>query len=60
MFQTAENAMCILRNLSYQIENEIDPQDGVDDDFDKEWERQVQQEIDEATEVFQPDTKNKK
>lgn len=52
--------MCILRNLSYQIENEIDPQDGVDDDFDKEWERQVQQEIDEATEVFQPDTKNKK
>ena len=52
--------MCILRNLSYQIEREIDPQDGVDDDFDKEWERQVQQEIDEATEAFQPDTKNKK
>lgn len=60
MFQTAENAMCILRNLSYQIEREIDPQDGVDDDFDKEWERQVQQEIDEATEAFQPDAKNKK
>lgn len=60
MFQTAENAMCILRNLSYQIEHEIDPQDGVDDDFDKEWERQVQQEIDEATEAFQPDTKNRK
>ena len=53
--QTAESAMCILRNLSYQLEDEVDPQDGADDALDKEWERQLQQEIeDEKENVEEP------
>ena len=46
--QTVENAMCILRNLSYRLENEVDPQEGADDDLDFEWERELKREIEEA------------
>lgn len=57
--KTAESAMCILRNLSYQLEDEVDPQDGADDALDKEWERQLQQEIeDEKENVEEPKRRN--
>ena len=44
--QTAENAMCILRNLSYRLEYEVDPLEGAQDHLDEGWERQVLAEID--------------
>ena len=38
--------MCILRNLSYRLEYEVDPLEGAQDQLDEEWERQVLAEID--------------
>jgi hypothetical protein len=57
--KTAENAVCILRNLSFQIEDEIDPQEGADDVLDKEWERTIQQEIEDLSENNRMDKKKK-
>ena len=37
--------MCILRNLSYQLENEIDPQEGADDVLDRDWEMEQRREM---------------
>ena len=45
--QTVENVACILRNLSYRLENDIDPQDGADDVLDREWEMEQRREIEE-------------
>ena len=42
-----ENVACILRNLSYRLENEIDPQEGADDVLDREWEIEQRREIEE-------------
>ena len=39
--------MCILRNLSYQLENEIDPQEGADDVLDRDWEKEQRREMEE-------------
>ena len=39
--------MCILRNLSYQLENEIDPQEGADDVLNHEWEKEQQRQMEE-------------
>ena len=44
--QTVENAMCILRNLSYHLESEIDPQEGAEDVLDKDWEAEQRRNID--------------
>ena len=38
--------MCILRNLSYYLEAEVDPQLGAGDEMDLSWERELQEEID--------------
>ena len=45
--QTVENVACVLRNLSYRLENEIDPQEGTDDVLDCEWEMEQRREIEE-------------
>ena len=45
--QTVENSVCILRNLSYQLENEIDPQEGADDVLDRDWEKEQRREMEE-------------
>lgn len=45
--KTVENAVCILRNLSYQLENEIDPQEGADDVLDRDWEKEQRREMEE-------------
>ena len=45
--------MCILRNLSYRIENEVDPQEGLDDTMDKDWEMQQMREMDEERRLFE-------
>ena len=37
--------MCVLRNLSFRLEDEIDLQDGADDNINRDWERQLQHEI---------------
>ena len=42
-----ENVVCILRNLSYHLENEIDPQEGAEDVLDREWEAEQRKEMDE-------------
>ena len=39
--------MCILRNLSYRVEAEIDPQEGTEDILDKEWELEQNREMEE-------------
>lgn len=52
--------MCVLRNLSFQIEDEIDTQEGADDDLDTQWERQIQQEIEAAKEAIHPTSKKTK
>ncbi len=38
--------MCILRNLSYRLEYEVDPLEGSQDHLDEEWEKMVLTEID--------------
>lgn len=45
--KTIENVMCILRNLSYRVEGEIDPQEGSEDVLDKEWEKEQKLEMEE-------------
>ena len=45
--QAVENAICILRNLSYRLENEVDPQEGADDEQGSEWEKDLQRELEE-------------
>ena len=47
-----ENVACILRNLSYRLENEIDPQEGADDVLDREWEMEQRREIEELDRSF--------
>ena len=40
--------MCILRNLSYRVENEVDRQEASSDDIiDKEWEVEIKREMEE-------------
>ena len=51
--QTVENIMCILRNLSYRIENEVDPQEGSEETIDKDWEMQQMREMDEERRLFE-------
>ena len=46
--------MCILRNLSYRLEEEIDPQEGADDVLDREWEQEQWEEIEEDMKTFRP------
>ena len=50
--QTVENVACVLRNLSYRLENEIDPQEGADDVLDREWEMEQRREIEELDRSF--------
>ena len=47
-----ENVACVLRNLSYRLENEIDPQEGADDVLDREWEMEQRREIEELDRSF--------
>ena len=47
--QTVENVMCVLRNLSYQLENEVDLQDGTEDVLDQDWETEQRRELEEAS-----------
>ena len=42
--------MCVLRNLSFRLEDEIDLQQGADDTLNRDWERQIQLEIEEVNE----------
>ena len=42
-----------MRNLSYRLENEIDPQEGADDVFDQEWEKEQRRELEEDIRVIQ-------
>ena len=44
---------CILRNLSYHLENEIDPQEGADDVLDLEWEKEQRRELEEDVRIIQ-------
>ena len=41
--------MCVLRNLSYQLESEVDLQDGSEDVLDREWEAEQRRELEEVT-----------
>ena len=41
--------MCVLRNLSYQLESEVDLQDGAEDVLDWEWEAEQRRELEEAS-----------
>ena len=50
--QTVENVVCVLRNLSYRLENEIDPQEGADDVLDREWELEQRREMEELDRSF--------
>lgn len=52
--------MCILRNLSYRLEYEVDPLDGAQDHLDKDWERQILSEIDESKEEEKEDQPGKR
>ena len=45
--------MCILRNLSYRIENEVDPLEGSEKTIDKDWEMQQMREMDEERRLFE-------
>ena len=40
--------MCVLRNLSYQLENEVDLQDGAEDVLDQAWEAEQRRELEEV------------
>ena len=43
-----ENLICVLRNLSYQLENEVDLQDGAEDVLDQAWEAEQRRELEEV------------
>ena len=49
-----ENVVCILRNLSYHVEIEMDPQSGSEDTLDPEWEREQRQLLDEEEPTHTP------
>jgi len=44
--------VCILRNLSYRLENEIDPQEGAEDVLDSEWEKEQRRELEEDKRII--------
>ena len=37
--------MCVLRNLSYQLESEVDLQDGAEDVLDRDWEAEQRRDL---------------
>ena len=41
--------MCVLRNLSYQLEGEVDLQDGAEDVLDRDWEAEQRRELEELS-----------
>ena len=41
--------MCVLRNLSYQLESEVDLQDGAEDVLDPQWEAEQRKELAEVS-----------
>ena len=43
--QTVESVMCVLRNLSYQLESEVDLQDGAEDVLDRDWEAEQRRDL---------------
>ena len=45
--QAVENVVCVLRNLSYGVEGEVDPQAGAEDTLDPQWEREQRLQLDE-------------
>jgi hypothetical protein len=47
--KTMESVVCVLRNLSYQLESEVDLQDGAEDVLDWEWEAEQRRELEEAS-----------
>ncbi len=47
-----ENAACVLRNLSYRLENEVDPQEETGDVLDHDWEEEQQKDMDEIMQPF--------
>ena len=44
-----ESVVCVLRNLSYQLESEVDLQDGAEDVLDREWEAEQRKDLEEAS-----------
>ncbi|XP_064385497.1 catenin delta-1-like isoform X2 [Halichondria panicea] len=50
--KAVENAACVLRNLSYRLENEVDPQEGTGDVLDHDWEEEQRKDMDEITQPF--------
>ena len=50
--QTVENTVCVLRNLSYRLENEVDPQEGGEDVLDREWEQEQRRELEDLNRSF--------
>lgn len=48
-FQTVENVICVLRNMSYQLESEVDLQDGAEDVLDRDWEAEQRRELEEVS-----------
>ena len=44
---------CIIRNLSYRLENEMDPQEGADNVLDQEWEKEQRKELEEDIQIIQ-------
>ena len=52
LLSTVENTVCILRNLSYRLENEVDPQEGREDILDREWEQEQRREVEDLNRSF--------
>ena len=50
--QTVENVVCVLRNLSYRLEHEVDPQEGGEDVLDREWEQEQRRELEDLNRSF--------
>ena len=44
--------MCVLRNLSYRLENEVDPQEGGEDVLDREWEQEQRRDMEDLDKSF--------
>lgn len=44
--------MCVLRNLSYRLENEVDPQEGGEDVLDREWEQEQRRDMEDLDRSF--------
>jgi hypothetical protein len=47
--KTVESVMCVLRNLSYQLESEVDLQDGAEDVLDRDWEAEQSRDLEEVS-----------